>query len=121
MIEFDDIPQGWISGYTTPPTHCGHDPRYVVGSDEGTCFCALCELQAANEQIRELEEEIEVLKSNQCEKPLILDIEKMQHAKVVKSVELYDRRDKIVLVGVDSPNDILALSASAIEVYKDET
>lgn len=34
----------------TTPTHCGHDPRYIVQADEGTAYCALCELEAAQKE-----------------------------------------------------------------------
>ena len=30
---------------------CGHLERYVVQADEGTAFCALCELEAARRKL----------------------------------------------------------------------
>lgn len=35
----------------TTPTHCGHDPRYIVRADEGTAYCALCELEATRQEL----------------------------------------------------------------------
>lgn len=32
-------------------THCGHDPRYIVQADEGTAYCALCELEATRQEL----------------------------------------------------------------------
>lgn len=42
-------------------THCGHDPRYIVQADEGTAYCALCELEAARKEILGLRAEIDTL------------------------------------------------------------
>jgi hypothetical protein len=31
---------------------CGHAKRYVVSADEGTSYCAMCELDAANKALK---------------------------------------------------------------------
>ena len=38
----------------TTPTHCGHDPRFVVSADEGTAYCAMCELEAKQAELRRI-------------------------------------------------------------------
>jgi hypothetical protein len=30
---------------------CGHEERYVVQAEEGTAFCALCELEEVNNRL----------------------------------------------------------------------
>lgn len=40
----------------TKPTHCGHDPRFVVSADEGTAYCAMCELEAVREELAKKKE-----------------------------------------------------------------
>jgi multidrug resistance efflux pump len=36
---------------------CGHEARFIVSSGEGTNWCALCQLDTANERVVELREE----------------------------------------------------------------
>lgn len=48
---------------STYATHCGHDERFVISSDEGTCWCALCELEAANLRVAELEAQVLAMKN----------------------------------------------------------
>ena len=41
-----------VLGLVDEAMPCGHLARYAVSSDEGTSYCALCELEAHNEEDR---------------------------------------------------------------------
>ena len=49
---FDNAVDNWNTRYLDKTMPCGHAARYAVQADEGTAFCALCELDGAREQAR---------------------------------------------------------------------
>ena len=44
----------WLEDVYHHRMPCGHEARYVVASDEGTSYCALCELEGIRIKIADL-------------------------------------------------------------------